>query len=152
MTSVKDSIDGADEDAISNIILITDQIRRAQAIKKYAKEMGVSKGDVMAEMGGLDPKDNGKDTSKPDRARAHWEVAPWPAPVVGKDLFEAISDRIKSHVVLSESALLITTAWAIFTWFHDECVHSPQLLVTSPAPICGKSTLLGLLKLLTLRG
>jgi hypothetical protein len=84
--------------------------------------------------------------------RAHWEVEPSADKVVAGELFDAIADRIESHVVLSKEALLVSTAWSLFTWFHDECVHSPQLLITSPAPECGKSTLLGILKFTTLRG
>jgi len=34
----------------------------------------------------------------------------------------------------------------MFTWVHDKvAVHSPILLVTSPEPNCGKSTLLGVI-------
>ena len=42
--------------------------------------------------------------------------------------------------------------WVIFAWMHDAAVHSPILLVSSPEPECGKTTLLGLVQLLTPRG
>ena len=40
----------------------------------------------------------------------------------------------------------------VLAWVHDAAVHSPILIVTSPAPDCGKSTLLALIGFMVPRG
>jgi putative DNA primase/helicase len=94
------------------------------------------------------------ESKKPARAFAqpHWEVEPWHEPVVANELVDEIVARVKRHVVLSDDAALTVALWVAFSWLHDAAVHSPILLVSSPEAECGKSTLLGLVGLLTPRG
>jgi Protein of unknown function (DUF3631) len=81
-----------------------------------------------------------------------WTVEPWPEPVDGGALILAVVRRIQSHIILPNDAALTVALWIIFSWVHaDAAVHSPILLVTSPEPECGKSTLLGLIGFLVRR-
>jgi putative DNA primase/helicase len=138
------------ENLAENILKVENLMARARMIKAAAKEYGISAESIKAEVARLQ-----KAEAKPeaeDKIVAHWAGEPWPYKVDGAKLFDDICTRIESHLVMSKNALMISAAWAMFTWFHDECVHSPMFVTTSPAPECGKSTLLGLLKYLTRRG
>jgi hypothetical protein len=84
--------------------------------------------------------------------RPHWTVEPWTKPVNGALLLDLILRRIKRHVIMSEHAALASALWVFFTWLHEAFVHSPLLLVSSPEPECGKSTLLGLISWMAPRG
>jgi putative DNA primase/helicase len=52
---------------------------------------------------------------------------------------------------MTPKAAVSVTLWIMLTWAHDAAVHSPILLVTSPEPDSGKSTLLGVVELLARR-
>lgn len=82
----------------------------------------------------------------------HWTAEPWHEPVGTKEVLSAIGNRLRLHVVMSAEARLSVSLWIGFAWVHDAAVHSPILIVTSPEPDCGKSTLLGLVNLLVPRG
>ena len=84
--------------------------------------------------------------------RPHWSVEPAEHPVKGGDLINKVSRRIKRHVVMDDEQVLAVAIWVAFAWTHDAATHSPILCVTSPEAECGKTTLLGLLQLLTPRG
>ena len=76
----------------------------------------------------------------------HWEVEPSGQPVDAEHLITQILGRIRSHVVMTDEAERVVTLWTVMTWVHGRAaVHSPILLVTSPEPNSGKSTLLGVL-------
>jgi hypothetical protein len=157
MTDINDALNGAKvvrKDAIQSIFLIEDQVRKAQAIKDYAKEMGVSKNDVIAEMERLSPKSNGGASNGSTRTieQPHWAIEPWADKVDGGELINNLVARLGSHVAAPKEVLLTTALWTAFAWAHDAFVHSPMLLATSPEPECGKSTLLGLVSYLVPRG
>ena len=84
--------------------------------------------------------------------RPHWSVEPAERPVDGGDLIKKVSRRIKRHVVMDDEQALTIAIWIAFAWTHDAATHSPILCVTSPEAECGKTTLLGLLQLLTPKG
>jgi len=62
-----------------------------------------------------------------------------------------LSWRIHRHVVCRYEDALTVTLWIMFAWAHDAATHSPLLLVTSSEPESGKTTLLGIVGLLTPR-
>ena len=84
--------------------------------------------------------------------RPHWSVEPAEHPVKGGDLIKKVSRRIKRHVVMDDEQVLTVAIWVAFAWTHDAATHTPILCVTSPEAECGKTTLLGLLQLLTPKG
>jgi len=84
-------------------------------------------------------------------AYPHWAVEPWPEPVDTGELLEEISSLITRYVATLEKRAIVPALWTMFTYVHDVSTHSPLLLVTSPEPDSGKSTLLGVLQYLARR-
>jgi putative DNA primase/helicase len=82
----------------------------------------------------------------------HWAVNPSDCPVDGAVLIHDIVGRIQRHLMMTTEAAIITALWIVMTWVHDRAaIHSPILLVTSPEPNSGKTTLIGLLAFLARR-
>ena len=79
-------------------------------------------------------------------------VEPSPHPVAGDGLLHKIVHRLKQHVIFSDEAANAVALWIAFAWTHDAATHSPMLLVTSAERDTGKTTLLGLVNLLSPRG
>jgi putative DNA primase/helicase len=73
-------------------------------------------------------------------------VEPWATPVDGAALLESLEAAITRHVALAPAAATAVAAWIVHTYVFDVFNHTPRLLITSPAPRCGKSTLLELLR------
>ena len=81
-----------------------------------------------------------------------WEVEPSSQPVDAERLVTEIVGHIRSYVVMSDDAARIVALWIVMTWVHDQAaIHSPILLVTSPEPNSGKTTLLGVISFLVRR-
>ena len=70
---------------------------------------------------------------------------PWPDPVKGADLLDAIRDTAIEHLVLPEGGPEMIALWALFAHCHDCFDVSPLLAFTSATPECGKSTCLTLI-------
>jgi hypothetical protein len=85
------------------------------------------------------------DEPQEDEEGEHPKTRPdsWPDPVSGTALVKSITDMLKRHVVMQHSEQYLACAlWILHAHCHDAARHSPILLVTSPEPECGKSTLL----------
>jgi putative DNA primase/helicase len=81
-----------------------------------------------------------------------WKVEPSSQPVDAERLITEIVGHIRSYVVMSDDAARIVALWIVMTWVHDQAaIHSPILLVTSPEPNSGKTTLLGVISFLVRR-
>ena len=72
--------------------------------------------------------------------------------MAGDGLLHKIVHRLKQHVIFSDEAANAVALWIAFAWTHDAATHSPMLLVTSAERDSGKTTLLGLVNLLSPRG
>lgn len=71
----------------------------------------------------------------------------WTAPNIGADVFGQIEEFANRFLVDSdEHASTIRTLWIAQTGFLDIWTKAPRLLVISPEPNCGKSTLLEILR------
>jgi putative DNA primase/helicase len=66
----------------------------------------------------------------------------WPEPVDGAELLDEIVIAAKKHLVLPKGAAEALALWVVFSHAHDSFNISPVLAATSPAPECGKTTLL----------
>ena len=84
--------------------------------------------------------------------RSHWSVEPAEHRVNGGDLLRKIKRRIQHNVMMENEQALAVALWIAFAWTHGAATHSPILCVTSPEAECGKTTLLGLIQLLTPKG
>ncbi|HKV44730.1 MAG TPA: DUF3631 domain-containing protein [bacterium] len=83
-------------------------------------------------------------TAKPDVSMP--DPTPWPTPVDGPGLVEAVVEFFTRYVVLPAGAPLVVALWAIATWLADDFDAFPYLAVTSPQKRCGKTRVLELLE------
>lgn len=70
------------------------------------------------------------------------EVEPWPHPVSGAELLQALSDSAKRFLTLPEHGDIALSMWAVFTHLIDAAEVSPILAITAPEKRCGKTTTL----------
>ena len=81
-----------------------------------------------------------------------WEVEAWEQPVETAALLTDLQDQILKYVFMTKEQALVVALWDMMAWVHARAAtHSPVLMVTSPQPNSGKSTLLGVLGFLTPR-
>jgi putative DNA primase/helicase len=73
---------------------------------------------------------------------------PWPDPVDGADLLNAIRAAFERHVVLPRHASVALALWVLHTYVFDCFNITPRLGIASPERRCGKTTLLDILRLL----
>ncbi|MGH2711491.1 MAG: DUF3631 domain-containing protein [Actinomycetota bacterium] len=74
---------------------------------------------------------------------------PWPNPVDGGALLDAIEALIRRFVVLSDAARAALALWILHAYALDAFAISPILVITSPTKRCGKTNVMRLLALLT---
>jgi putative DNA primase/helicase len=72
-------------------------------------------------------------------------VDPWPEPITGGAVLDALAAAVRRHVILRPAAADAVALWIAHTWVADRFQHTPRLAITSPAKRCGKSTLLDVL-------
>jgi hypothetical protein len=89
--------------------------------------------------------------TKQGRALSLPEREPWPEPVNGTELLDALSANIRGHVVMSDDAADTAALWVVHTYLLDCFGISPRLAITSPEKGCGKTTLLDVLSHLVMR-
>ena len=83
-----------------------------------------------------------EDGTRSGRALALPTPEPWPNPVDGSELLEAMAHAIGSYVRLSEAAAIAVALWCLHAHALDASFISPRLAITSPEKRCGKTTLL----------
>jgi putative DNA primase/helicase len=91
------------------------------------------------------------DDGKQGRALTLPEPDPWPEPVHGSELLDALFVAICRHVVAPEWAVVSIVLWVLHTYLLDCFGISPRLAITSPEKGCGKTTLLDVLSHLVMR-
>jgi putative DNA primase/helicase len=67
---------------------------------------------------------------------------PWPEAVAGEALVNDMVTAIKRHVILTDEQAIATSLWTIHTHAFEYAEHSARLHISSPAPRCGKTTLM----------
>jgi hypothetical protein len=82
---------------------------------------------------------------------AHWQVEPWPEPVSGDELLKSICSILKRYMVLPRHAAEAMALWVLHAWTMGAWDISPILIIVSPVPQCGKTTLMTLLYWMTPR-
>jgi putative DNA primase/helicase len=123
-----------------------DKVAYDQRRKPVAKELGIRASTLDSEV------ERHRAEHAPESILYdHWKVEPWPDPVDTEDLLAAVTDEIERYVATLDSRAVVVALWVMFTWVHDACTHSPILLVTSPEPDSGKTTLLGVISYLAWR-
>jgi uncharacterized protein DUF3631 len=69
------------------------------------------------------------------------DVEPWPEPVNGAEILDAISHRFEHYVVLPQGAADMLSLWCAHTYTYKVFQVSPRVHASSPTHNCGKSTL-----------
>jgi hypothetical protein len=79
------------------------------------------------------------------------EFEPWPNPVDGDWLLEAVIAAIQRYVVIDHDAVRATALWVVATHCFAAFPVFPRLFITAAEMQCGKTTLLDVLSLVTPR-
>jgi len=69
------------------------------------------------------------------------DVEPWPDPVKGAEVLDAIAEAFKRYVVLPDGAADVCSLWCALAHVFEVFLCSPRLNVRSAEPECGKTTL-----------
>jgi hypothetical protein len=127
---------------------------------QYAQQRKIAAKALDVTVSALDKLVSAAKTSEPQAPLfPHWQVEPSSEPVDPARLLTRLVGRIRSHVVMTGSHVVMTddaarvvALWVAMTWVHEQAaVHSPILLVTSPEANSGKTTLLGVISFLVRR-
>ena len=65
---------------------------------------------------------------------------PWPHEVNGAGLLDFLVRTIRRHAILPTGAPEAVALWVLHAHAHDAATISPILVITSPTPECGKTT------------
>lgn len=85
------------------------------------------------------------DASAPGGTVLFEEVAPASSPMPLGDLLDELTSLYSRHVVLPSHAADAAALWTVTTWAAECTDHAAILLLRSPEPRCGKTTLMSLL-------
>ena len=95
------------------------------------------------------------DTAKADdgqgRPLAFPDVLPWPEPIEGDRVAEALRATFRRYIRMSDSEADVCALWVLLSWAIEKFSKAPRLAITSPMKGCGKTTLLTLLSKLCRR-
>lgn len=69
------------------------------------------------------------------------DVEPWPEPVDGVEILDAIARRFLHYVVMPQDAAFMLALWCALTHIFKLFQISPRLNICAPMPECGKTTL-----------
>ncbi|MHB1527778.1 MAG: DUF3631 domain-containing protein [Candidatus Dormibacteria bacterium] len=72
---------------------------------------------------------------------------PWPNAVAIGDILNELETAVLRHLVVTRSAAVAIGLWIAHTWCFSMFGFTPRLGIISPAPRCGKSTLLKIIEL-----
>jgi len=78
-------------------------------------------------------------------------IEPWAEPVDGTALADELARRIDLHCSLPAGGAVAVTLWSLAGYTIDSFALFPKLLVRSPLPRCGKSTLVTVIEAITCR-
>ena len=108
--------------------------------KPAAKRLGIGRVSVLDAAVKAVRAENGG-TKGQGRPIALNEIEPWPDPVDGAALLDAISTIIKKFIVLTAAAADAVALWCVATHTFESFFIFPRLTLRSATPRCGKTTL-----------
>jgi putative DNA primase/helicase len=83
-----------------------------------------------------------KEVAKSEASAPLFEpIEPWHKEVSGSELLHELSEMFDRYVTLPDGAARTCALWCLHTHCYDSFLISPYLLITSPTPECGKTTL-----------
>ena len=113
-----------------------------QRLLRKLREAKVMIGDLKAAMAATESRDSDGLQGQP----LHWdEVEPWPGPVDGAALLDAIAELIRCYVDMPVTSADAVALWVVHASIHDRLEISTFLNITSATKRCGKSLLMEVL-------
>ena len=82
---------------------------------------------------------------KPGRPIEFEDPEPWPEPVDGAALLNALVTLLERYVSLPKGGAVAVALWALYTWCFRTFPVSPNLMITAPERGSGKTQLTGLI-------
>jgi putative DNA primase/helicase len=132
---------------------IKDPLKQGEAIAEVAERLGLRKRGLtrafraeVAKYGEKAADDGGIEAVPPVE-----DVIPWPEPVAGAEVLNAVVTQIYRHVNLPLAAAHAVALWAAFSHGLDRFWFNPRLAICSPVKRCGKTTLIEILNGLVAR-
>src|SRR5262245_57504239 len=137
----------SEEEALLNALARKSKIEYDRERKQAAKKLNIRPGtldDVIKQL---------RDEVAAEKLLCPWwEVEPWQKAVETAALLTELQSQIRRYAVITDEQSLTSVLWSMMAWVHARAAtHSPILMVCSPQPNSGKSTLLGVLGFLTPR-
>ena len=110
-------------------------------VKALLKKAGVTLADLERAMGAGDANGDGK----PGRPVEFEDPEPWPEPVDGPTLLDALVTLLERYVSLPKGGAVAVALWALYTWCFRTFPVSPNLMITAPERGSGKTQLTDLI-------
>jgi hypothetical protein len=154
MEAVRTLIDVAKPAALSadgeaqRLARIRDPILYAQAVKAVAKTFGVDKAAVEAKVAAKRKAmrvEEGDEDNTPFAGIIKHEPTPWTGQVVLGEVFDELVDLLGRLLVCSAAEQRVIAAWIMHSYVAEQFTYTPRLCIISPAPRCGKTTLVNIL-------
>lgn len=132
--------------ALRDILPAVDPDKHGSLANEMLRPLGLKVRDRSALLAGLGRKnEKGADDGDSRRGFTFKDPEPWPDPVDGADLLDAIVEWIRQHVILKGGEPEKAALYCLFSWTLDAFGICPRLLIWSPEPECGKTTLIVLM-------
>jgi hypothetical protein len=120
-----------------------------KVVRAMSKALDLPISEVKELLNGYERRQN----PKTENEETLWEkVEPHPEPVLLQQVLQDLCEYIGNYVVLEPYYVDILALWVVMTWVFDRFDRLPILLVTSPAPRSGKTTLFEILLKVVNRG
>ena len=149
--AVEAAPDALEDSAVREAMLVElaalSPVEYDQRREKARKRLGVRVATLDAEVAKRRPVVE----SDTDTTDLFSDPEPWPDPVDGAALLDALAASFTRYVVLPDGAANALALWVVFAHAHDAAQVSPIMAVVSPEKRCGKTTCLAILQALAPR-
>jgi len=135
-------VNDADEETLGRLVALTtleyERVREAEA-EKLGCRVAILDRLVTAKQLLMRPPVEGDDSLQGVAVRLA-DVEPWPEPVDGAEILDAIAERFDHYVVLPKGAADMSALWCGHTHMYKRFPISPRLHISAPTEECGKTT------------
>jgi hypothetical protein len=147
---VDDAIAAGAADAEIKRLAALPRLQYEQERKEAAEKLKV-RPSILDKLIETEKRSHDTDDGKPGHKIAFPVPEPWPEEVDGAELLAEVVTAIRRYVVMPNHSHDVSALWSAHTYLLDHFLISPRLAIRSPAPGCGKTTLLDVLEQLVLK-
>jgi Protein of unknown function (DUF3631) len=147
---VDDAIAAGAADAEIKRLAALPRVQYEQERKEAAEKLKV-RASILDKLVEDEKHSHDTDDGKPGRKVEFPAPEPWPEEVDGAELLDELATAIRRYIVMPDHSHDVCALWTVHTYLLDHFLISPRLAIRSPAPGCGKTTLLDVLEQLVLR-